>query len=142
MVKHTPGPWKVMAPTQSGGALGEAEDRGITGESPEGNVVLAETWMYGPGIDGRKITLPASANAESIVACVNACEGIEDPSDLEAEHLRDMLDCQERVVRLLVALRAVVTGVEGVRYGEPIGHIRDIAVVAIQKEEKEGAPNE
>ena len=60
----------------------------------------------------------------------------------ETEHLRDMLDCQERIVNLLEALRAVVTGVEGVRYGEPIGHIRDIAVVAIQKEEKEGAPNE
>ena len=108
MAEHTPGPWKVMAPTQSGGALGEAEDRGITGESPEGNVVLAETWMYDPGIDGRKITLPASANAERIVACVNACEGIEDPSDLEAEHLRDMLDCQERIVNLLEAAREVM----------------------------------
>ena len=56
----------------------------------------------------------------------------------EAEHLRDMLDCQERVVRLLVALRTVVGEVRKVSFGQPIGHIAEIAQAAIQKEEKEG----
>jgi hypothetical protein len=60
--KHTPGPWKVR--------VGSKHDLRIEGKA--GHICSVELLEEGFG--------QRDADAERIVACVNACEGIADPS--------------------------------------------------------------
>jgi hypothetical protein len=68
-MKHTPEPWKV-----DGGKCRNA----IVHEF--GQMAIAECWYRGNWENTR-------ANAARIVACINACAGMEDPAK-EIEHLR------------------------------------------------------
>ena len=119
MAEHTKGPWELTS------------DGWIQKRYPHGFYPIAEP------IRAMGSSLERKANAERIVACVNGCEGIEDPSEI----LRDMLDCQERVVNLLEALRAILT-----LYPEPLQRTTQaiaataIARAAIAREEKEEQP--
>ena len=60
-------------------------------------------------------------------------------SQMEAEHLRDMLHCQERAANLLKALRTIL-GIfpEALRGTTPIIAATATAKAAIAREEKEG----
>lgn len=61
--KHTPEPWKLYRNDQSvGDAVGNA---------------VCDAWPRG---DDQLASAEGKANARRIVACVNACEGMEDPA--------------------------------------------------------------
>ncbi len=70
--KHTHGPWKIDREYE-GMCLGCSTIAGI-GEYSQ--TIIGETWPQGDHTDAS--SLP---NAQRIVACVNAMEGIENPAD-------------------------------------------------------------
>ena len=87
MSEHTEEPWIWGA--EHGDA--QYEHRRILGNAHSRAVLIhAAHWPV------------EKADAHRIVACVNALEGIEDPSTV----LQDMIDCQSRVVALLEPARA------------------------------------
>jgi hypothetical protein len=49
----------VLPPVNYGGLLGDSDDRGIEANG----AVIGEAWLYGPGRNGSRVTLPAEANA-------------------------------------------------------------------------------
>jgi hypothetical protein len=130
MSKHTAEPWEVHE-------NGMPEHRYFT--------ILRGAIDVGPRREGEPIAHNRysamhpdedKANAERIVACVNALEGIENPSTI----LRDMEHCQQRVVNLLHALKAIVTAIDECdKYGLPLPGPKDLNVMraAIAQEEKE-----
>lgn len=66
--KHTPGPWSVDPESEDAEAFvifGPEKDNG---------------WCSLIACLAKRSDLPVEANAARIVACVNACEGIADPS--------------------------------------------------------------
>ena len=70
MPKHTAGPWTVRTRREHGSYCYEGGGAHATIASPSTGVFVAEA-KCGPKM--------AEANAARIVACVNACEGMDDP---------------------------------------------------------------
>lgn len=69
MRSHAKGPWTKTGPAPSDGAL----DFAILSQDQD---IIAEFF----GRSGERIFHDAEANADRMLSCVNACEGIEDPS--------------------------------------------------------------
>jgi len=67
MSKHTPGPWTVKGPA------GPDRDTAIIADG----MIVAETW----GHVAEGVRADSFAAASRIVACVNACEEIDDPAE-------------------------------------------------------------
>ncbi len=72
-MKHSPEPWY----TESDGDSQWYRDRNVYVCAPEGEGRVLD--MYPPMGGGTKII---RKNAERVVACVNACEGIENPKEV------------------------------------------------------------
>lgn len=117
MAKHTPGPWFRPDPPH------DTEIYVTETERDSDLEMIAEVGPYDRPEEAR-------ANAALIAAA----------PEREAEHLRDMLHCQERVVNLLEAARQaekafrVVTGTDVLAEIAALGALR----AAIEREEKEG----
>ena len=67
--EHTPEPWAVI----------ETEHKKISYIEVLANGYSPICRVFRKGKSGIKYTLPQKANAERIVACVNACAGIKNP---------------------------------------------------------------
>ena len=80
MSKHTPGPWTIKYGYLRSGSTTVAAVRGMSPPNKHGDRTPIENH---------------EANAERIVACVNAMEGIEDPGSF-VEHARRL---HERVAK-------------------------------------------
>lgn len=79
--KHTPGPWKHASTYVRGNA----------------NILSCEGAIVAQAVYGGDVSMnETAANAARIVACVNACEGIADPSAV-----KDLLDMCMAAERLL-----------------------------------------
>lgn len=135
-LQHIPEPWR-----ECGADTGGCQCCQIWSKSADCIVAVALTHKDESYTGGDGPTQEAAlANAKRIVACVNALEGIEDPSTI----LADMLHCQERVVNLLEALRFIMgqrpgsarDTKEGLR--ERLRNVFASAQLAIALEEKEG----
>ena len=96
MNKHTPGPWQAMLlPEDTQGVLGHRFWIRAESGAEDGNMCISDISLRDSDM----------ANARRIVACVNACEGIN----------------PEAVPDLLTVLRAAVARVElANRVGDPI----------------------
>lgn len=70
--KHTPGPWEFLQSTGKLAPLPYKIHVAFGTHPPKKRTTIA--------LCGSSNTLVAKANAARIVACVNACEGISDPS--------------------------------------------------------------
>lgn len=84
--KHTPGPWKFHSKPINGNYTIET-DRELRGDC---------WWVCDTGESAYILDEERKANAARIVACVNACEGIADPSAV-----KDLLEALEMVAELL-----------------------------------------
>ena len=73
---HAPEPWAISVD-----ACGPAESSTICST---GDVICECGWETGTPAEQAE----AAANAERIVACVNACAGIEDPAEMRRQHDR------------------------------------------------------
>jgi hypothetical protein len=83
--EHTPEPWVNKG---AGNIRSTATDQGIA--------LVGTTWGDGAVSHNQNI-----ANAERIVACVNGCAGIADPSAVKDMHYA--LDDAERLIGLILA---------------------------------------
>lgn len=75
---HTPGPWNVIVPEKTGGALGDAGDRGIE----SAGVAIAEAWEHCPtrgNPDGTRVDAAANArliaSAPDLVTAMQCAKG-------------------------------------------------------------------
>lgn len=94
-MKHTPGPWKVFYQDDEYPGI-EVADRDYS------IVVYGDKGDFNAGVQGDTHE-EALANAQRIVACVNACEGI------NPEAVPDMLKALEGAVEAMVAARDFTT---------------------------------
>jgi len=103
--KHTPEPW-IVNEADNGGEVAN-----IFSDNPEHDgAYVCAVWSdeSATGNDGADEETPqyvtdaeAAANAERIVACVNGCAGIADPSAVKDMHYA--LDDAERLIGLILA---------------------------------------
>ena len=79
--KHTAGPWRVVEDATGAYIVGA--------DWPDNGVVARVNMSRSPGV---REAADGAQNAARIVACVNACEGIDDPAAV-----REAIDLLERV---------------------------------------------
>jgi hypothetical protein len=111
MSKHTPEPWYVVngeyiyrRPQKELYEFGGQ----VAGDKP---LAICNKGWYDQDSDG----FPLRANAERIVACVNACAGMEDPQS-EIQQLRSERD------ELMKALERICNCDESTDFGKAIDH--------------------
>lgn len=82
--KHTPGPWRVHVSNgiETGEIMGQTH--GTESVCDTGLAFWSNPTRCRDAVIGYAMSARCKANARRIVACVNACEGIEKPENLRA----------------------------------------------------------
>ena len=111
MSEHTPEPWEIQDRNENGDIYIGPGDWPNSGHPPYVAIICA---------DPVSLRLPAGANARRIVACVNACAGVED-SLLEGDNAVSFSATAARLARAEALLREARAGVfAALAQGTPI----------------------